>query len=186
MKNKKEFKFSLGKLILIIVVSAVLITGGTFAAMYLSITNGNYAYKTTCFDIFYDAGKDITGDLFPSSMPLGGLTGSVTIGVDESCNVSAKGNLYLTTESNNEGNTKLTEIVEAHCEEKNTLRTLTSYNSESACTANSNAIWVKDGSALKYAVYDENNTSILSSGYVNKIGEVINIYSNFKLKSSSK
>ena len=157
MENDNKIKSSRKNVIIIVVIAALLIIGGTFAATFFSALNGNYAYKTTCFDIIYDKGEDMTGVLFPSSIDKSGLSGYVTIGIDPSCNVDAKGNLYLNVNSNNEDNNKFVSSVAAHCENKNTLETLSDYTDADSCEAVADGVWVEDGTALKYSVYSDDN-----------------------------
>ena len=184
--EKKEIDFSLSKLLLASVMLIVLVAGATFALLGVSVSNGHYAYETTCFDVVYDTGEDITGTLFPSSGPTGGLNGALTIGIDQSCGVNVTGNFYLTADSSSSGGSKLIEVVGGHCENKTTLETVSEYTDEATCTSTEDNIWVTTGTALKYAVYlssEINNP--LSVGYVDKLGEAINIYGDFDVNDST-
>lgn len=175
-------------LIIGIIVFVLLIIGGTYAYITLAVnvTNGSYVANTTCFTIDYDITNDdgsspITGTMFPSSSANGGLTGRVSLKVNNSCNVNGMGTLTLNVTS---VNSTLIQTVAAHCENSQTLNTLTDYRTSSTCTAQTNGKWVTNGSALKYAVYNTNSvtssTIPLSVGYVNKTGS-IKIYDNFEI-----
>lgn len=181
-KNRGSF------LVLIIVLVGLLVIGGTYAFFIYDadIQNGNYASKTECFLIDYDISNDdgtqkITGTLFPTAEISGGLSGKVSLNVDNSCNVTGTGSLYMHI---NEGtSTTLVQTVGAHCENTTTLETMNQYkDSSSNCTSN-NGTWVTNGTALKYAVYDTNNASgtPLDTGYITSsdIGKDILIYTGF-------
>ena len=91
MKSKKSYII----LVVSIISFGLLLVGGTYA--YLSftanVTNAVYNGATTCFDIDYDITNDdgtlpITGTLFQSSTPKGGLSGKVTMNIKSNCNIS--------------------------------------------------------------------------------------------------
>lgn len=178
-KNNKVKKINF-KVILIVLLVVVLIVGATFALVSPSIyiVNNVYSYETRCFDIVYNSGEDIVGGLNPSRDHTGGLNGSLFIGIQENCNTIGNGSLYLTVLDNGTKSSILTKKVSAHCEDKSTLKTLTNYNTEEACTVDSNRIWVTDGTALKYAVFVNNDELPSSVGYVDKNGK-IGIYNDF-------
>ncbi|MBQ2873022.1 MAG: hypothetical protein IJE89_03375 [Bacilli bacterium] len=176
--NKKRLLISIS-----IVVLALTLVGGTFAYLMLGmdITNGNYISKTDCFDIIYDntnddGTMDIAGTLMPSVSYKGGLSGNMGIG--SSCDIDAQGNLLLNI---SEQSSILTSQVEDHCENIDTLETL-HYN-QTKCNSTENAVWVVNGSALKYAVYDENNDEFISVGYVDTVSRDIKMYENFDIPS---
>lgn len=175
-------------LVISILLFVLLIVGSTFAYLIFSVyvTNGVYNTSLTCFNVTYDinnsdGSSDITGTLFPSSGPSGGLNGAVKIGIDPDCNVNAIGNLYLDVDSASD---LLFQTVEAHCENSQTLKTMTDYTTEDECVAATNGTWVTDGGPLKYAVY--NTSQVTSStvpikvGYLKQLSQ-INIYEDFIL-----
>jgi len=184
-ENKKSETKQTLFLILGIFLISLFIIGGTYAYMTLGIdiNNNVIAYNTTCFDIVYDADNDstpITGTLIPSSGPGGGLNGKISLGLAAACkNLDAYGSFYLNVTS---GSNVLFQIVDGHCENSQTLRTLTKYTDQESCEAQTNGKWVTNGTALKYAVYTTNNitttTVPLNVGYINRIGTTI-IYDNF-------
>ena len=175
-------------LVLVIFLVGLLVIGGTYAFFIydVDVKNGNYISKTECFLINYsilndDGTQKITGTLFPTIDSSGGLNGKVSLNVDNSCNISGTGSLYM--HINNGTSTTLVQTVGAHCENATTLETLNQYKgSSSNCTSN-NGKWVTNGTALKYAVYDSNNTSgaPLNTGYITSgdIGKDILIYTGF-------
>ena len=181
-----NIKFIKNKNIIIIIVIVLLtmaVIGGTYAYMRLSIdiTNNTLAYNTTCFDIVYDADNDntpITGTLVPSSGPSGGLSGKISLGLDEKCTgIDAYGNFILNIDNSSN---ILFQTVNAHCENSNTLRTLIKYTDKESCESN-NGKWVTDGTAFKYAIYNTNSidsmTLPLVTGYLNSSSNSV-IYEN--------
>lgn len=182
--NSKKRKILI---IVLIIFLGLLILGGTYAFLSyaLSVENGNYSGKVECFKINYstlneDGTEKITGTLFPSINASNGLSGMVSLGIDESCNVNATGSLYMHV---SEGTSvTLLQTVREHCENSLTLETIDEYDNSSDCT-DANGIWVTNGTALKYAVYNNNsaNGNPLDSGYItaNDIGDDILVYTNF-------
>ena len=129
----------------------------------------------------------ITGTLFPSAGPSGGLSGRIKINVNESCNVTATGTLYLNVDSGT--STALVQTVADHCEDKITLETLNDYTTSAECTADSSRMWVSTGTGLKYAVYSSVNATgtPLNVGYITSgdIGRDIPIYSDFTVDKTA-
>lgn len=123
----------------------------------------------------------ITGTLFPSAGPSGGLSGRIKINVNSSCNVKGTGTLYLNVDSGT--STTLVQTVAAHCENKTTLETVNDYATSAECTADSSRMWVSTGTGLKYAVYSNADATgtPLNVGYITNsdIGRDISIYSDF-------
>ena len=138
-------------LVISILVFGLVLAGGTYAWLTASVnvTNGKYNLTSDCFMIDYtDNTQTITGTLFPSVGPNKGLSGSVTMKVNDNCNAEGVGTLYLHV--NNGTSTKFGDTVSAHCENPKTLVTLPEYTTSSACS--SYGIWVTSGSALKFAL----------------------------------
>ena len=171
-----------------IVLAFLIIVGGTFAYLIfdVNISNKNIASATTCFDIIYDADNSspITGTLIPSSSPAGGLSGKITIGMDEECDIDGYGNFYLNITT---GSDILFQTVTPHCEDSQTLKTLGAYTDQASCEAQSNGKWVTEGTALKYAIYttDDVTTSTIpvSVGYLDSVGQKT-IYENFPITNT--
>lgn len=179
-------KFNKKKLLLIVAIMlGILLLGGTFAVIIadMTITNGNISGTVECFDIDYSIENDtgaidsrqITGTLFPSKNHMGGLFGKVRLGVNSNCSVTGTGTLYLHI---NEGTSnELVKTVTDHCENAS-LETING-DSSTNCTEN----WISDGTALKYAIYDnvDGTGDALSVGYIKEsdIGNDITIYSDF-------
>lgn len=132
-----------------------------------------------------DAG-DLTGTLFPSTEITGGLFGSLAMGVNSACNITGTGTIYLHVGT--ESSVTLLRKTDGHCENPTTLEALTSYTSSNECLTDGNK-WVTDGSALKYAVYDNAmGTGVpLSVGYITggDIGEDISLYTGFDVNSTN-
>lgn len=177
--------------IIVLFLVCLLVVGGTYAYIILpvTVTNGNYNAATTCFSIDYSATNDngtlpITGVLFPSSGPSGGLFGKVAMKVNSSCKVNGKGTVTLNVTT---GSDKLFQTVGGHCENSKTLKTMVNYTTSSNCAAQTNGLWVTDGNALKYAIYNTNSISSstvpLKVGYVNKTGSIV-LYNNFDITST--
>ncbi len=185
-KNIKKNTF----LIVLILLIGLAIAGGTYAYLNLTanVTNGTYNLTSTCFLVDYtDNTQTITGTLFPSVGPNKGLTGSVSMNVNSSCLVLGKGTLYLHTNSGTA--TKLGDVVDEHCENANTLLTMPDYTTSNTCTTNGGT-WVTNGTALKYAVYDNDTFTgnPLATGYFTSsmIGTDTAIYSNFDVMHTAK
>ena len=128
---------------------------------------------------------DLRGTLFPSTEITGGLFGSLAMGVNSACNITGTGTIYLHVGT--ESSVTLLRKTDGHCENPTTLETLTSYTSSNECLTDGNK-WVTDGSALKYAVYDNAmGTGVpLSVGYITggDIGEDISLYTGFDVNST--
>ena len=129
---------------------------------------------------------DLRGILFPSTEITGGLFGSLAMGVNSACNITGTGTIYLHVGT--ESSVTLLRKTDGHCENPTTLETLTSYTSSNECLTDGNK-WVTDGSALKYAVYDNAmGTGVpLSVGYITggDIGEDISLYTGFDVNSTN-
>lgn len=177
-----------------IILACVLVVGGTYAYLTfsVSVTNGTISGNVECFEIDYsilndDDSSQITGTLFPSAGPSGGLSGKVSININASCNVTATGTLYLNVDSGT--STALVQTVADHCEDKITLETLNDYTTSAECTADSSRMWVSTGTGLKYAVYSSVNATgtPLNVGYITSgdIGRDIPIYSDFTVDKTA-
>lgn len=168
-----------------IIMIGLLVVGGTYAylmSVSINVSNGRYNSTLECFNIDYDNGGSIVGTLVPSGTYTGGLSGSLTLGINDSCNVTGIGKLKLLVGNSN---SILTSTVSSHCE-NSMLQTIVDSNGalidETSCLANSSYTWVTDGTALKYAVV--NGSSILSVGYVNVVNGNIVLYDNFSVSNA--
>ena len=194
-------------LVVSIIVFGLFLVGGTYAFLTLNatVTNATYKQDSTCFLIDYSDSVDIdllpiSGYLFQSSTPQGGLHGSVTLKIKDSCylnGLEAKGTVTLNVGTAT--NAKL--IGDAHCEyadtgeyvgsvinrNGSTYSTVT-ISSSSTCVTNVNPkrVWKSDDTtpALKYAVYKGNILKAVSTGYVNQTGN-INLYTNFDVTNTA-
>ena len=184
-------------LIVGVILTCVLVVGGTYAYLTfsVSVTNGKISDSVECFEIDYSILNDasatdssqITGTLFPSAGPNGGLSGKVSINVNSNCKVKGTGTLYLNVDSGT--STTLVQTVAAHCEDKTTLETMKDYTTSAECTADSSRMWVSTGTGLKYAVYSNANATgtPLNVGYITNsdIGGDIPIYSDFTVDKTA-
>ena len=166
-------------LALVVLCIGLITVGGTYAAFMMtlnaSIINGGvYEDSTQCFNINYDAGEDIRGQLFPTASSNGGLQGSLTVGIADNCNVSGALTLNLIISEESDSRGVLTQAVAPHCENSSTLETLYNYNDSSACSSNGGT-WVEDGTALKYAVFKNSDTVPMSVGYIDSVGTTLSI-----------
>lgn len=178
-------------LIIGIILFAALIVGATFAWLTyaINVTNGNYNVETSCFDVNYENGADISGTLNMVANPLNGRSTTISMGINEGCNVNAKGKIELVI---NSISSKLYEVTTAHCENTSTLETLLNYSSQTACETSSGEtftnltrVWTTE-SALKYAIYEENfSGEPIIVGHINESTGTITLYEGFALNVGS-
>ncbi len=181
--NKKNILIAL-----VVIMVGLLIVGGTYAylSISLTVTNGNYATSTGCFNITYTNDTDqITGTLFPSSGPSGGLSDSIYFKTNGACSTNGRGTFYLHVDS---ASNILTSTVAPHCENKYTLETAKDLDVLD-CVGNENTVWVTNGTALKYAIYDSTERNHLyAAGYIDStfIGQDKAIHTDFSVTSTQR
>lgn len=178
-------------LIIGIILFAALIVGATFAWLTyaINVTNGNYNVETSCFDVNYENGADISGTLNMVANPLNGRSTTISMGINEGCNVNAKGKIELVI---NSISSKLYEATTAHCENALTLETLLNYSNKDDCetnvgqtVTNLTRVWTTE-SALKYAIYEENfSGEPIIVGHINESTGTITLYESFALNVGS-
>ncbi len=178
-------------LIIAVFFVGIALAGGTYAYLTstLNVTNGNYNTITGCFDITYNinnvtSGQDITGTMFPSSGPSGGLSGRVGIKTTNACNINGTGELKLHINSGT--SSSLMSPSQSYCEDRRTLEAMSGVTTEAACDTaggrwrgygdaycennatlqrltdyttqsdctSNGGSWKTGGSPLKYAIYD--------------------------------
>lgn len=146
MKTKNKYFV----LVLVVITIGLLCVGGTYAYLSFTATVQNTISNGTskCFLADFEAGEAIEGVLYQSKTPKGGLSGSVSMKINSTCNVSGTGTIKLNVASS---------------------------------TSN---ILVSEG-ALKYAVYENINSSPVASGSINAKGNT-NLYSGFTLSTTAK
>jgi len=187
MKNKSII------LIISILFIGLGIAGGTYAFLSSSVnaTNNSYNTVTGCFNIDYtidngDSTQDITGTLFPSSGPSGGLSGRVSLKANATCGISGIGTLKLHINSGTSSN--LMTSASSYCENRSTMQPISGTSTKAECAkvggrwrgygdsyceddytlerltdydssncSSNGGTWKSGGSPLKYAVY--NNAS---------------------------
>lgn len=187
MNDKNIFYKKNVSLSILIILLGLLVISGTFAylmSVSINVTDGNYSTTLECFDIEYSNDGHITGILFPSSTFLGGLSGSIGLGISSDCNVTGIGKLKLVVES---ANSILTSIVNGHCENYSTLQTIVNSDGslvdEATCKSKSGYKWVTNGTALKYAVLE--GDLLISVGYIDGIDSFTKlIYDDFDVSNS--
>lgn len=142
MKNRK--------IVYVLLILTVLFTliGGTFAYLNFTFeaTNSNYVSETHCFQIDYtinneNSGQDITGTLFPSANPTGGLNGRVGLKTNNNCELNGIGTLKLHINDSIDSTsfTKLTTKASSYCRSRKTGEAVNL--SESECTEAGNR-WI--------------------------------------------
>ena len=165
------------------------LSAATYAYIIFSInvTNASYNSMTACFDVDYDITNDdgtlpITGTLFHSATPKGGLSGKVALGINSTCKAGGTGTINLNVKS---GGSVLFQTVRGHCENTKTLQTVTGYETQTACESVEGTQWVTTGTALKYAIYEDLKSEPVSVGYVTGTG-IISVYDNIVLSHTMK
>ena len=170
-----------------VIAFAILIAGATFAwfTYVFNATNGSYNAATTCFDIIYEQGQDINGELlFTENASESRNQTSIVMGINTNCNIDAVGKIELYV--SDETSPALLETVSPHCENhidysvgyispEQSLVTDYELSNQTACEQN-NKVWVTNGTALKYAVVYLGN--VRAEGYINQTG-LITLYDGF-------
>lgn len=177
--NDDKYNYRNLYFIIVIIGFVMMIVGATYAYVTKSINFDNSIYNTvtTCFNVDYSYSNDgttdntgITGILFPSSSHDGGLSGKVSLNIKNNCKVSGRGKLFLNVAS---VHSTLIKKVTEHCENFRTLETLLEYDSL-GCNGDLGLNWVVDGTALKYAVYEQTDSGkeLLNVGYITNTGKI--------------
>ena len=73
------------------------IAGLTYAYISWTSESVNKVVSSKCFNVLYDKGSDISGNIKPSADYTGGISATVKMDMDSSCNINAKGKIYITT-----------------------------------------------------------------------------------------
>ena len=100
MKNKTKLYGT----ILGVVLFILLISGLTYAALEWQSTKTNIKLTSGCFDIYYDKGQDISGQLNPTNVYTDGLYATIKINIKNTCTTTGEGTLYLETLSSTSSN----------------------------------------------------------------------------------
>ena len=180
--NKKKYLV----LVIAVVTFGLLLAGGTYAWLTFGpaiIGNNTYNGTSTCFLVDYNYENDdgtipLGGTLFQSSAPKTGLSGKVSMAMNAECMTCGIGTIYLKVNSGT-SNILYSKVNKAHCEDPNTLKTMTGYTTSSSCTT-AGYSWVNNKSALKYAVYEDIDSNPLSVGYIDGVKD-ITIHTGFSL-----
>ena len=64
----------------------------------------NIGITSSCFDIYYDKGQDISGQLNPTNVYTDGLYATIKINIKNTCTTTGEGTLYLETLSSTSSN----------------------------------------------------------------------------------
>ena len=99
MDKQKLFGTILGVILFIL-----LIAGVTYAYLTWTSDPFNYRVSSMCFDVLYTKGTDISGAIMPSTSYTGGLSTTVKMNINSSCNIKARGKLYLNTNEETSSN----------------------------------------------------------------------------------
>ena len=143
---------------------------------FLTITLSNFS--------LYEAEAPST--LFPTGNPGGGLLENISFKTSSTCNTNGRGTYYLHVDSGT--SQVLTSTVAPHCENKYTLETVKDLNALD-CVFNENTVWVTNGTALKYALYDSTDrTHLYAAGYIDStfIGQDKAIHTDFSVSGTQK
>ena len=90
--------------ILGVVLFILLISGLTYAALEWQSNKINIGITSSCFDIYYDKGQDISGQLNPTNVYTDGLYATIKINIKNTCTTTGEGTLYLETLSSTSSN----------------------------------------------------------------------------------
>lgn len=81
-----------------------LIVGLTYAYTVWQSNNMNKVVSSKCFDVLYTKGNDITGPIIPSDTYIGGTSSTFKVNIKDSCDINARGKLYLNTSDSTSSN----------------------------------------------------------------------------------
>ena len=84
-------------LIVGVICLGLLSVGGTYAFLSFNavVINTTSNATSNCFLVDYNAGSEISGVMFQSKTPKGGLSGSVTMNINSTCNLNGTGAIKL-------------------------------------------------------------------------------------------
>lgn len=99
MKKSKIIGTIIGILLFVVAIAGI-----TYAFINWTSGNTNKVVESKCFEIFYEKGNDVTGNIMPSKDYTGGLSTTVKINVNSECDINADGRLYLTTSEETSSN----------------------------------------------------------------------------------
>lgn len=99
MKKEKLIGLVLG-----IILFVVAIAGITYAFVFWTSDNINNVVSSKCFNVLYDNGTDLIGNLVPSDDYTGGLSVTVKMDISSDCDIDARGKLYLNTSEDTSSN----------------------------------------------------------------------------------
>ena len=116
MNKQKIIGAILGVILFIAAITVI-----TYA--YITWTSGdiNKVVSSKCFNVHYDKGTDISGAIMPSYDYTGGLSTTIKMNIDSSCNIRANGKLYLETKNETSNNLFREGLLNYHLVSGNTV-----------------------------------------------------------------
>lgn len=90
--------------ILSVILLILLVASFTYAWYIFKGSKNNVTGVSNCFNVLYTKGNDINGTIMPSLDYTGGLSTSVKINMDSSCDIEATGKIILNTDSTTSSN----------------------------------------------------------------------------------
>lgn len=87
-----------------IILFIVLVAGFAYAWITWRGEDINTSGTSKCFDILYTKGNDISGTMYPASDYSKGLSSTVKVNIDSSCNIAASGKIILNTDNTTSSN----------------------------------------------------------------------------------
>lgn len=114
-------KYKVVGLILGVIIFSLCIAGITFALITWSSDNISRTVKSKCFNVLYTKGTDISGAINPSYDYTGGLSTTIKMNIDSSCNIKANGKLYLETKNETSNNLFREGLLNYHVVSGNTV-----------------------------------------------------------------
>lgn len=79
------------------IIFIILVVGVTYAVLSWQSNKININLTSGCFDIYYDKGQDINGQLNPASSYTEGIYATIKVNIKNSCTTTGTGTLYLKT-----------------------------------------------------------------------------------------
>ena len=92
MKKQKIIGMIVG-----VIIFTLCVAGVTYASLTWTSDNINRTVSSKCFNVLYTKGTDISGAINPSYNYTGGLSTTIKMNIDSSCDIKANGKLYLET-----------------------------------------------------------------------------------------
>lgn len=114
-------KYKVIGMVIGIIVFSLCIVGITYAFLTWRSENISITVSSKCFNILYTKGTDISGAIIPSNDYTGGLSTTIKMNIDSSCDIKANGKLYLETKSETSNNLFREGLLNYHVVSGNTV-----------------------------------------------------------------